>query len=137
MAELGTFERILAEVGKALLPLKAALASPVRFTGLMLKLGWRVDAIPQPLQKLGTALNTLFAELRGVVGGGLSVSGSVSLGSEGASADVSADAILRLGNALDEALEGIRAIRSAPNAAFSASLQADNFKNLIPTQLVD
>lgn len=137
MAELGTFERILAEVGKALLPLKAALASPVRFTGLMLKLGWRVDAIPQPLQKLGTALNTLFAELRGVVGGGLSVSGSVSLGSEGASADVSADAILRLGNALDEALEGIRAIRSAPNAAFSASLQADNFKNLIPTQLVN
>jgi hypothetical protein len=137
MAELGTFETLLAEVGKALLPLKAALASPERFYGLMLKLGWRADTIPQPLQQLGTGLNTLFTELRGVVGGGLSVSGSVSLSTNSASGEVSADAILRLGNALKDTIEGINDIASAPDAAFPASLQADNFKDIISTQLVD
>ena len=46
MSQPGTFEALLTEVGKALLPLKFALASKENFFAFMLKLGWQADEIP-------------------------------------------------------------------------------------------
>jgi hypothetical protein len=137
MAERGTFETILAEIGKALLPLKAALSSPDRFYGLLLKLGWRSVEIPAPLQDLGSALSALFTELRALLGRGLSLDGSVSLGSAAASPPVSPDTLLRIGRAVEEVLDGVRTLASAPDAAFPPQLVADNFKSEFPRQLVN
>src|SRR5262249_36032965 len=126
MAELGTVETLLAEVGKALLPLQVAVSSPGAFFSFMVKLGWQTSDIPQPLQELGTGLDTLFTELRKVVGDGLAVDGSVSLGSGGASATFTADDILRLKQAVEQIVNGILDIASAPDAAIPAALRADN-----------
>lgn len=137
MAELGTFETILSEVGKALLPLKGALSSRESFFSFMLKLGWQADDIPQPLRDLNAGLDTLFSNLRKIVGAGLSVEGSVSLESASASTSISIDDISALKNAVEQIVKGIQDIATAPDAAIPASLRADNFKNIFPKQLVD
>jgi hypothetical protein len=141
MAEAGTFEIILGEIGQALLPLRSALRSPESFFALMLKLGWQADAIPQPLQDLGNGLETLFDALRKVLGDDLRVEGSVSLDTGGASAgggaSISADDIGRVVHAVQQIIGGIRAIAAAPDAAFPANLIADGFKQKFPRQLVD
>src|SRR2546421_9199786 len=116
MAELGTFETLLSEVGKALLPLKSALSSPDSFFSFMLKLGWGADDIPQPLQSLGTGLETLFSELRKIVGEGLAEDGSVSLDTAAAPPDITIDDISRLKQAVEQIIDGIHEIETAPDA---------------------
>ena len=78
MAEPGTFEKILGEIGQAFLPLRQAFSSPDEFVGLLQKLGWHADAIPQPLRDLGADVETLYDSLRRLLGdGGLNVGGVV------------------------------------------------------------
>jgi hypothetical protein len=137
MGNLGTFEALLAEVGKALLPLKEAVSSPANFVFLMQKLGWQADAIPQPLQDLGAGVDALFSELRKVVGDGLSFDGSVGLRSDSASVDISLADILALKHALEQIINGIHGLAMAPDAAFPPSLIADDFKNKFPKQVID
>jgi hypothetical protein len=136
MADLGTFETLLSEVGKALLPLKIAISSPDNFRAFMLKLGWQADDIPQPLQDLGADLDTLFSELRKIVGDGLAVDGSVSLDPASASSNITIDDILRLKNAVEQIVNGIHDIATAPDAAIPASLRDDGFKDKFPEQLI-
>ncbi len=71
----------MSEVGRALLPLRDATASPQKFVNLMLKLGWPPEAIPTPISDIGSALDVLIQELRQIVGAGLSIDGSI--GTEG------------------------------------------------------
>ena len=141
MPDQGTFETILGEIGQALLPLRTAFSSPEGFLALLLRLGWQADDIPQPLKDLGAGLEALFDALRKILGDGLNVSGSVSVGSNGAGAGggaaVSADDINRAVHAVQQIISGIRAIESAPDAAFPANLIADGFKSKFPRQLVD
>lgn len=137
MANLGTFETLLVEVGKALLPLKKAVSSPNEFFAFMLKLGWQADEIPQPLQNLGAGLDTLFSTLRKIVGDGLSVDGSVSLDSASGSTNFTLDDILRLKQAVEQIMNGIQGIATAPDAAIPASLRVDNFKTIFPEQLIN
>lgn len=135
MAEQGTFERILAEIGQALLPLRDALSSPDAFIGLLQKLGWRAEGIPQPLRDVGTAVETLYGSLRRLLGdGGL----NVGTGAGGDSAtSVSADDVSRAVTAVQAVIKGIQAITTAPDSAIPASLRADGFPALFPAQLVD
>jgi hypothetical protein len=136
MAELGTVEALLAELGKALLPLQIAVSSPSAFLSFMLKLGWQASEIPQPLQELGTGLDSLFTKLRKVVGDGLAVDGSVSLTSGGASTTFTSDDILQVKQAVEQIVNGILDVGSAPDAAIPAALRADNFKAVFPQQLI-
>ena len=137
MANTDTFGTILAEVGKGLLPLRDAVSSPESFIFFMQKLGWQVDAIPQPLQDLGTGIDQLFSELRKIVGNGLAFDGSVSLGSDSAAVNVSLDDVMAVAHAVGQVVDGIQALESAPDAAFPPSLLTDNFKAKFPKQLVD
>lgn len=139
MSERGTFEVILGEVGQALLPLRDAVSSPQAFYAFLLKLGWQASDIPQPLRDLGTGLETLFDTLRKLLGDGLNVSGSVSVGSNGSggATTISADDIARAVEAVQQVINGIRGIAAAPDAAFPAALVADNFKQTFPRQLID
>lgn len=137
MADLGTLETILSEVGKGLLPLKAAISSPNSFFAFMLKLGWRADDVPQPIQDLGTGLDTLLSELQELLGSGVSVDGSVSLESTSVSTNLNIEDIARLTDAVRSVVDGIHAIATAPDAAIPATLRDDNFKNIFPKQLID
>src|SRR5690349_6263514 len=138
MSELGTFDRILAEVGQALLPLRDALGSTDAFTGLLLELGWTASDIPQPLRDLGTSVDTLYDALRRLLGdGGLNT--GTARGDGGAAADPGsvADEAARVLAAARDVVNAIRAIADAPDAAFPPALVADGFKTLFPRQLVD
>jgi hypothetical protein len=144
VAEPGTFEKLLAEIGQALLPLRGALSSPGRFSGFVIRLGWEVDAVPEPLHNVADGIDGLLNGLAGLVGGGglsAAASGSFEAGSGGAGAsptvDVSADAVARVVTSLQQVIGGIRAVATAPPSAFSASLQADGFAKIFPRQLID
>jgi hypothetical protein len=134
--EPGTFERILGEIGQALLPLRTAVSSPESFLAFMLKLGWQADDVPQPLKDLGTGLDTLSDALRKLLGDALNVEGSVSFGSGTAGANISLDDITRAMHAAQQVVGGIRTIAATPDAAFPASLIADGFKQQFPRQVV-
>lgn len=138
MSEPGTFERVLAGIGQALLPLRQALASPAEFSSLLLRLGWVADGIPQPFVDLRAAVETVYDALRGLLGdGGLNVGGSV--GDGGASAEVSfhPDDVKRALGAVQALVKGIRAIADAPASAIPDSLRADGFQQIFPRQLLD
>lgn len=137
MPERGTFETLLGEIGQALLPLREALRSPESFFAFLQKLGWRGDGIPAPLADLGAGLDDLHAALRKLLGDELNVGGSVSVGDGGASANVSADDVMRVVNGVRKVVDGIRALATAPDAAFPAHLVADGFKSELPRQLVN
>ncbi len=141
MAERGTFETLLAEVGQALLPLREALASPEAFVGFLTKLGWRAEDIPQPLRQVGESTEVLYDLLRKILGdGGLNVGGAVSGYTDDGAAlaiDVSLDDIQRGIQAVTDVIEGIRAIETAPAGAIPAQLLADGFATEFPTQLLD
>ncbi|MEW2354303.1 DUF6603 domain-containing protein [Spirillospora sp. NPDC029432] len=129
------FERIMAEVGQAMLPLRDALRSPDAFTAFTQKMGWRVEAVPPPLADLGGELDTLYDALRGLLGdGGLNVGGGLSTG---VSADFSADNVARALGAVQGVVNGIRGIADAPDSAFPQALLADGFREKFPGQLID
>ncbi|MEV6911465.1 DUF6603 domain-containing protein [Amycolatopsis sp. NPDC051071] len=136
MAELGTFEKILAEIGQALLPLRTALTSPEEFSGFLRRLGWRAEAIPQPFAELGAQVETLYDALRGLLGdGGINIGGSV--GDGGAAVSVSPDDIGRVLGAVQGVVNGIRAIKNAPPSAIPESLRADGFLEKFPGQVLE
>ncbi|MGI8329748.1 DUF6603 domain-containing protein [Actinomadura scrupuli] len=138
MAEPGTFETLVAEIGQALLPLRQALASPEAFLALLQKLGWRADDIPQPLRDLGTGVETLYDSLSRLLGdGGLNIDGSLGGAGGGASVQVSPDDVSRALRAVQDVVGGIRAIVNAPDSAIPAPLRADGFKTKFPRQLID
>src|ERR1700687_628518 len=136
MANTDTFGTILGEVGKGLLPLRDAVSSTDSFVFFMQKLGWQASAIPQPLQDLGTDIDQLFSQLQKLLGNGLAFDGSVSLGSDSASASIDANDIMALAHGVKQVIDGIRALVAAPDAAFPAQLIADNFKAKFPKQLI-
>jgi hypothetical protein len=136
MAELGTFDRILAEVGQALLPLRDATASPDAFAGLLLELGWSVTDLPQPLRDLGTSADTLYDSLRRLLGDGGLNTGS-GAGSGGADPASAVDETARVLAAVQRVVAAVRAIANAPDSAFPPALLADGFKTTFPLQLID
>ncbi|MEV6974065.1 DUF6603 domain-containing protein [Kitasatospora sp. NPDC093806] len=138
MSEPGTFERILAEVGQALLPLREALATPAAFSALLRRLGWLADDIPPPFVDLRNGVEALYDALRSLLGdGGLNLGGSAGDGGAGASGSFSADAGKRAVGALQSLIKAIHAIADAPASAIPAALRADNFPALFPGQLLD
>jgi hypothetical protein len=137
MTGLGTFEKVLGEVGQALLPLHRALRSPERFTGLLLKLGWHVDAIPPLFESLGDDLDALFEELQRIVRGGLNVGGAVRLAPDESTVEVSLDDVRRTLHAVRRVVDGVRAIGDAAASAVPAELAADGFLQIFPKQVID
>jgi len=137
MANTDTFGTILGEIGKGLLPLRDAVSSPSSFMFFMQRMGWQATAIPQPLQDLGNGVDQLFSQLQKIFGNGLALDGSVSLGSDSASSSIDINDIMAIAHAVQEVIDGIRALVSAPDAAFPPELIADDFKNKFPKQLID
>jgi hypothetical protein len=136
MSSAGTLGLLMTEVGRVLLPLREATASPQKFVNLLLKLGWEPAPIPGPVADIGTGLNVLMQELKQVVGAGLSVDGSVGEGMN-VNASISIEDIMRIKNAVSQVISGIKAISSAPDAVFNPSFITDGFKAKFPEQLVN
>src|SRR5690349_9768884 len=108
-SEPGTFERVLAEVGQALLPLRDALRSKEEFGAFMLALGWQVDDIPEPLAELGSGLGALLADLRSLLGdGGVNAGGSAAAGGSAVTAEP--DLVGRVLSSVQQVVAGVRAI---------------------------
>ncbi|MER7772294.1 DUF6603 domain-containing protein [Kitasatospora sp. NPDC096140] len=138
MSEPGTFERILAEVGQALLPLRDGLATPAAFTALLRRLGWIATDVPQPFVDLRNAVETLYDSLHTLLGdGGLNVDGTVGDGGASASASFSPDDVKRALGAVQALIKGIHAITDAPPSSIPDALRADGFLTLFPGQLLD
>ncbi|RJQ81198.1 hypothetical protein D5S17_05495 [Pseudonocardiaceae bacterium YIM PH 21723] len=134
MASPGTFEKLLAEIGQAVLPLRDALRSPDEFSALLADLGWITDVVPQPVSAIASPLDTLYDGLVGLVGpGGINVGGSAGeiTGTFGV------DDVARVLAGVKGVVDGIRAIRSAPDSAIPEALRADGFREKFPSQLVD
>ena len=72
-----------------------------------------------------------------MAGAGLSIDGSAGSGGINASSSISMEDIMRIKNAVSQIINGIDAISSAPDAAFSGSLVADGFKSKFPGQLIN
>ncbi|MEV6849093.1 DUF6603 domain-containing protein [Actinoplanes sp. NPDC051411] len=134
-SEQGTIETVLAEVGQALLPLRAALSSADAFAGFVQELGWQVSAIPQPLTGVAAAVTTLYDALRRLLGdGGLNLGGGLGNPRQ---ARFSPDEVARTLTAVQGVVSGIRAVSAAPASQFPPALVADNFPALFPGQLLD
>ncbi|MGJ5081828.1 DUF6603 domain-containing protein [Bradyrhizobium sp. HKCCYLS3013] len=136
MAEPGALETIVAEIGKLLLPLRAAVESPAAFQGLLLKLGWDSDVIPKPIADLAVDLQLLFDRLQALVGGGLSLDGEVASDGEMTLESGALEDAFKAIEAIAGVVQAIDDLVSAPGGAFSATLNADNFKGEFPGQLV-
>jgi hypothetical protein len=135
MAGRGSFELVLAEIGQAVLPLREALRTPAACTAFMQKMGWRVDAVPQPLADLGPGLDALHDALRTLLGdGGLNVGGGLSTG---ISVDFSADNVARVLAAVQAVVDGVRGIAAAPDSALPEALRVDGFREKFPGQVLD
>ncbi|GGQ54158.1 DUF6603 domain-containing protein [Kitasatospora griseola] len=138
MSEPGTFERILAEIGQALLPLRDGLATPAAFSALLRRLGWTATTIPQPFVDLRAAVETLYDSLHTLLGdGGLNVDGTVGDGGASAAVSFSPDDVKRALGAVQALIKGIQAIAGAPPASIPDTLRADGFLTLFPGQLLD
>src|SRR5262245_9373818 len=102
-------------------------------------MGWLTDELPAPLADLRDGLDTLYDELRRMLGdGGLNFGGSLG---GGASLDAApaptADDVTRVLHAVQQVIAGVRGIADAPDSAIPATLRADNFATEFPRQLVD
>lgn len=135
MAELGTLDRLAAEVSQALLPLREAVVDPDEFSGLLQRLGWHAPTVPQPLLDLADSVETLYDAL-------LRLLGDTGLNAGGAPSDQDSesggpDEVARVFAALQRLVSAIRAIANAPTSAFPAHLLADGFLDQFPRQLLD
>ncbi|SEF81060.1 Kelch motif-containing protein [Nonomuraea solani] len=136
MAEQGTFDMFVAEIGQALLPLRRALGSTESFIAFLQRLGWQATDIPQPLRDLRAGVDTLYDSLTKLLGeGNVKVGGQIGGGE--ANVQISADDVARALHATQQVIAGIRAIGTAPAASIPAPLRADGFQTVFPKQLVD
>jgi hypothetical protein len=136
MSERGALEAVVGEVGKLLLPLRSATASPEAFESLLLELGWDAGVIPQPINALTPDIEILFDRLQKILGSGLSADASANAGGAEAEIDVPLSEVLDAIEAVARLVDGIADLASAPNSAFPAELNADNFKGTFPEQLL-
>lgn len=135
MTDQGTLDKILAEVGQALLPLREALGSADAFAGFLQDLGWQVTDIPQPVAAVGDAVQTLYDGLRRLLGdGGLNLGGGLGTPRDDT---FSPDEVARTLSAVQRVIAAVRAIANAPDSAFPPALVADGFPALFPGQLLD
>jgi len=112
-----TFNNILAELGKAFLPLEEALDSPSDFQNFMRQLGWTVDSIPDPISDLVSSVSDLKSAVDKITGGSASPSDF-----EDAQ------------NALKDLIDAIKNLESE---SFDSALEADHFADVFPRQLTD
>ena len=68
----GTFDKIATEIGRSLLPLKAATEDIDAFQGLLLKLGWTSEDIPQPIKDLLSKAEKIETQLTAIADGDVS-----------------------------------------------------------------
>ena len=112
-----TVNTILTEVGKAFLPLENALASKDNFQDFMRQLGWTVDSIPGPINNLVSSVSDLKSAIEKITGDSPSPSD-----------------FEQASNALKDL---INAIEDLDSESFDSALEADNFADVFPQQLID
>lgn len=135
MSDRGALEIVVGEIGKLLLPLRSATASPEAFQSLLFELGWDSDVIPQPIEALIPDIEILFDRLQKILGSGLSADASTNTGGE-VEIDVPLPDILDAIEAVARLVDGIGNLASAPSSSFPAALNTDNFKGQFPEQLL-
>ncbi len=136
MSDRGALETVVGEIGKLLLPLRTATASPEAFQSLLSDLGWEADIIPQPIAALIPDIEILFDRLQKILGAGLSADASANAGGAGAEIDVPLSDVMEAMEAVARLIDGISDLVNAPNSAFPPALTADNFKAEFPEQLL-
>lgn len=134
MAERGALEAAVGEIGKLLLPLRQAVASPAAFEALLRELGWRVSVIPDPIAALVPDIEVLFDRLQKIFGAGLTADPALSEGA--VDIDVPIGDVVDAIDAIRRLIDGIEGIVSAPASAFPPALNADNFRDTFPRQLL-
>ncbi len=136
MSDRGALEVVVGEIGKLLLPLRSSTASPEAFRSLLFELGWDADVVPQPISALIPDIEILFDRLQRILGTGLSADASANAGEINIETDVPLPDILDAIEAVARLVNGINNLVTAPNSAFPATLNADNFKGQFPEQLL-
>ncbi|WP_405057099.1 hypothetical protein OG474_30730 [Kribbella sp. NBC_01505] len=135
MAEPGTVEKLVAEIGRALLPLRDALRSPADFSTFVQELGWTTTELPGALRDLGSRVDGLYDSLVNLIGAGGFVPGGSS--EPGDTPAASAADVARALSSLTGVIESIRAVSSAPDSAIPESLRVDGFAAKFPGQLIE
>lgn len=116
MSERDTITLIAEEIGGALTPLSEALKDPARFKVFMRDLGWDISVIPQPIKDLAAPLGRVADVL-----------------ADGAVDKADVPVLL---NAVRATAQAIEEIKNKPAASFPASVNAAQFKNEFPSQLI-
>src|SRR5687767_15839330 len=114
-----TFAKIVTELGLVLYPLETALKSPGTFMSFMQRLGWDSNDIPAPLKDLGEAVTRLIDVIRDAM-----------------NQDLKPEKIFEIKGSIEQAINAINAIKTAPDAAIPQKLRDDNFKTEFPLQLI-
>ena len=112
-----TLENIALEIGKALQPLTEATASPIKFRGLLLRLGWDEEAIPAPIEALAGDLIQLSEVVQQIANG-----------------STDEELIKTLIASVESVIRNIIALEAAP---FSSALLAENFNEEFPIRLIE
>ncbi len=116
--ESDTLVALAEEIGAVFIPLQEAVQSPAAFSAFMLELGWvvPVNQVPHPIQDLAAPLNDLKTMLE--------------------SGDLTQAALGSFLTKLSLVFNKVREIATHPNGLFPATLDATQFKNEFPGQLV-
>jgi len=104
------------EISAAFLPLLDAVSSTDSFTSFALELGWNFVEIPQPIKDLSIPLQTI---------NDIIVTG-----------DVNVSNVVALIDGIKSFIEGVKQIKNQHNSLFPSTVDANQFKNEFPNQLI-
>ncbi|MFQ5447181.1 MAG: hypothetical protein ACE5FF_09615, partial [Saprospiraceae bacterium] len=111
-----TLVTLAEEIGSVFEPLQDALVSPKAFSAFMYDLGWDMTQPPQPVQDLSAALTAVLDTIEAGNITGANVAGLLTK--------------------ITTLITGIQGLASASDAVFPASVDATEFKNEFPGQLM-
>ncbi len=117
MSDRDTLSILAEELASVFSPLLDAVGSPESFTAFMLELGWDLTQIPQPIKNLAAPLQSIASIVQ--------------------AGQVDAASAAGLISAISSLVSAIEGIKNQPAGVFPATVDASQFKNEFPGQLVE
>ena len=118
--KMNSYKHIATEVAFAIEPLQNALSSVNLFVSFLNQLGWSTNQIPQPILDLGVTLGNLIQNLELII--------------DDETENIPIEPLIQ---SVRDVINGISNISNAPDNLINSDLNAENFKEEFPKQIIE